>query len=202
LKKYFNENSHCPTIDFIGQGSFTMGTIIRPLSGEFDIDIGLYLRGYSNWQNEWPSAEAASTWIVKALENHTSTPPVNKRTCVRIIYKPIDPSKDIAYHVDLPVYIEYENLLGNKYIRIGVTGDTQWDLKTDPVGFTKWFFSKCTMNPEDNKQLIRLVKYIKAWKENVKSNARFPSGIALTVLMGCNYAPNIRDDLSFRETIR
>lgn len=202
LRKHFSENTNCPKIDFIGQGSFTMGTIIRPLTGEFDIDIGIYLRGYSNWQSDWPSAETASSWLIKALENHTSTAPINKRTCVRIVYKPIGTSKEVAYHVDLPIYIEYENLLYDKYTRIGITGDTQWDLKTDPAGLTKWFISKCKQNSNDTKQLIRLVKYVKAWKDSRKGNTKFPSGVALTVLMAENYYPHTRDDLSFRETTR
>jgi hypothetical protein len=202
LRKYFNENTSCPKIDFIGQGSFTMGTIIKPLAGEFDIDIGIYLRGYSNWKSDWPSPETTSSWIIKALENHTTTAPINKRTCVRIVYKPIGTSKEVAYHVDLPIYIEYENLLDNRYTRIGITGDTQWDLKTDPAGLTKWFISKCKQNSNDRKQLVRLVKYVKAWKESRTGNKKFPSGVAFTVLMAENYCPHTRDDLSFLETIR
>lgn len=179
-----------------------MGTIVKPLKGEFDIDVGVYLTGYSNWRSDWPKTETASSWLMKALENHTSNRPINKTSCVRVVYQPKDPEKQISYHVDLPIYIEYYNFLDYKYTRIGINGETQWEKKTDPVGLTKWFISKCKENKSDSKQLIRIVKYIKAWKEFKKGSRKFPSGIALTVLMAENYAPDTRDDKSFRETIR
>src|SRR4051812_43025400 len=65
ITKYFEENDNCPKVEFIGQGSFSMGTIVKPLSGDYDIDIGVYLRGYSNWQSSWPSAETASRWLTE-----------------------------------------------------------------------------------------------------------------------------------------
>ncbi len=125
-----------------------------------------------------------------------------KTRCVRVVYKPKDPEKQISYHVDLPIYIEYYDLVDDKYTRIGINGETQWRKKTDPVGLTKWFISKCKENKNDSKQLIRLVKYIKAWKEFKKGSRKFPSGIALTVLIAEDYVPDTRDDISFRETIR
>jgi hypothetical protein len=201
IREYLNTGDNFPGVKFVGQGSFTMGTIIKPTAGEFDIDIGVYLSGYSNWQADWPKTETVSSWLLKALENHTSVPLINKRSCVRVTYKPKG-NQEVAYHVDLPVYIDYFNLVNDKYTRIGITGKTQWDKKTDPVGLTKWFFEKCKINAQDSKQLIRLVKYIKAWKEFKKDSMEFPSGIALTVLMANNYVPNLRDDFSFKETIR
>ncbi len=202
IRTYFAENSHCPKVEFIAQGSFTMGTIVKPLNGDYDIDIGVYLRGLSDYQSGWPTPEAASQWLINALQNHTSTSPINKRTCVRIAYKPIIKNKDVAYHVDLPIYVEYTNFWGNKRIRIGINGETQWSDKSDPVGFTKWFIEKCQLNEKDKNQLVRLVKYIKAWKDFKSSDSKFPSGMILTVLMAENYQSSDRDDLAFRETIR
>ncbi len=82
-----------------------MNTIVKPVTGDYDIDIGVYLRGLSNFQSGWPKPETASQWLVNALQNHTSINPINKRTCVRIAYKPFLKNKEVAYHVDLPIYV-------------------------------------------------------------------------------------------------
>lgn len=201
LKSYFNENEQCPKVEFRGQGSFSMGTIVRPIRGEYDIDIGVYLIGLGNWQSGWPKPETASQWLVKALQNHTSSPPANKRNCVRITYKATSANPNVGYHVDLPIYCEYKDLLNDKYTRIGINGEKQWSRKSDPVGFTLWFFKKCQENPNDKDQLVRLVKYMKVWKDFVRGEVKFPSGMALTILMAEEFVPHERDDLAFHRTV-
>jgi tRNA nucleotidyltransferase (CCA-adding enzyme) len=57
IKKYFSENTECSKIEFMGQGSFSMGTIVKPVNGDYDIDVGVYLRGYSNYRNNWPKCK-------------------------------------------------------------------------------------------------------------------------------------------------
>lgn len=201
IEKYFSENNQCPKVDFFGQGSVSMKTVVKPLAGEYDIDVGVYLRGYGDYQSEWPKPETVSQWLVNALQNHTSTAPVNKKSCVRVVYKPVAGNKEVSYHVDLPIYCEYNNFWNEKKIRIGINGEG-WPTKTDPVGLTEWFHNKCNENRSDNQQLIRIVKYIKAWKDFKKGQTKFPSGMALTILMAKNFSPATRDDVSFRETIR
>jgi|DEB19_MinimDraft_2_1074335.scaffolds.fasta_scaffold00181_3 hypothetical protein len=202
IEKYFMENDQCPKVEFIGQGSFSMGTIIKPLQGDYDIDVGVYLRGYTNWQESWPKPETASQWLIKALQIHTTTSPMNKRTCIRIEYKPISGNKEVSYHVDLPIYCEYINGWGILKTRIGINGTDGGWLKSDPVGLTNWFLEKCQENRSDQNQLKRLVKYLKGWKEFKKGDAKFPSGLALTILMAKNFCPHKRDDIAFKETLR
>jgi len=201
VRRYFSSNEQCPRVEFKGQGSFSMGTIVRPINGEFDIDIGIYLKNQSIFRDFWPKPEKVSYWLVKALDGHTIIPPVNKRNCIRIRYQPISKNKDVAYHVDLPIYCTYRDLLGYTYTRIGITGKTRWERKSDPVGFTKWFFEKCVENASDKNQLIRLIKYIKAWKDLVKGEMKLPSGMALTVLIANNFVQHTRDDIAFVSTI-
>ena len=200
--RYIKENTDCVNVEFKGQGSFTMGTIIKPLNGEYDIDIGVYLRGYGPWRENWPRPETASSWLVKALYNHTSIKPINKAKCVRLKYQPLSSNREVGYHVDLPIYCEYHNLLNEKITRIAINGESQWSQKTDPTGFSNWFVTKCKTNSSDKNQLIRLVKYIKAWKDHVRGNSKFPSGMALTIIIAENYVPDKRDDIAFKETIR
>lgn len=198
LRLYFKVNN-LPAIRFEGQGSFTMGTIIRSTHNPFDIDIGVYLMGMGNNPAKWHTPETVSQWLVKALNDHTSHRPVNKRKCVRIMYLS---REKIIYHVDLPVYIEYINFWDNKRTRIGVMGDDQWSNYSNPTGFTRWFNAKCQINDKDRRQLNRIVQYAKAWKEHKGHDIRFPSGMALTVLLAKNYTPHQREDVAFMETIR
>lgn len=197
LLSYFSHKG-LPAIEFKVQGSLTMNTIIRSLHDPFDIDIGLYLKNQGNDPDNWPKTETVSQWIVSALSDHTSFKPINKRKCVRILYRS---GNEIAYHVDIPVYIEFNGWLGQQ-TRIGITGEKQWSDRSDPTGFTKWFFEKCRKYPPDTNQLIRLVQYLKAWKDHNSQQIRFPSGMALTSLMAKNYAPDRRDDIAFQKTIQ
>lgn len=200
--QYFSESIKPLQFEFFGQGSFTFGTIIRPLNGEYDIDIGIYIKDQSKWRDEWPTPESISERIKSALIGHTSYNPINKRKCVRIIYRSTQASNNLSYHVDLPIYIKYKNFFGEEITRIGINGPIQWSQKSNPKGLTNWFIQQCLINKSDKEQLIRLVKYIKAWKDFKSDGTKFPSGIALTVLMSENYSPHERDDIAFKETTR
>lgn len=88
------------------QGSYAMKTAIMPLDGdEFDLDNGVYLRGYSTDQDDWPAAQTVHTWVKEAVEKHTSNSPIDKNTCIRVVYED-------KYHIDLPIYIMGENSAG------------------------------------------------------------------------------------------
>lgn len=172
-----------------------MNTIIRPLNGEFDIDLGIYFKFASLNRDAWPIPQTVSKWIYDAVYNHTSTPPENKITCVRVKYKPINPQNDFGYHVDFPIYGEYEDFLGERCKAIGLNDVRKWNQKSDPAAFAIWFDSKCQKNTSDRKQLIRIVKYLKAWKDFQSSEIKMPNGIVLTILAAKNYVPGDRDDM-------
>lgn len=202
ISKYFTETLGIPAPKFIVQGSFTMGTIIKPISGSFDIDLGVYVNFGSNEVNDWPRPETVSKWLKDSLFHHTNTTPINKKTCVRIKYKPTTKSNDIQYHVDLPIYAVSKNLLGWESIRIGQNGEKGWKEKSDPKGFSEWFNEVSQENENDKDQFKRVVKYLKAWKDQNKKRRKFPNGMLLTVLAGKSYNPNTRDDLAFYKTVR
>lgn len=195
IKNSFSGKEHIPPIEFKVQGSFTMDTIIRPLNGEFDIDLGIYFKFPSLDRDTWPTPQTVSKWVYDAVNGHTSIPPENKVTCVRVTYKPINPKSEYGYHVDFPIYGEYENFWENRYKVIGLNDDRKWNQKSDPSAFGDWFDSKCLKNTGDRKQLIRIVKYLKAWKDFQSSDIKMPSGIVLTILAAKNYVPKDRDDV-------
>lgn len=161
----------------------------------------MYLQDQADNQKEWPRPETVSQWLVNALENHTSTRPINKKKCIRVIYRPVIPA-DTGYHVDLPIYIQARDWWNGEQTRIGVNGGQGWSEISDPTGLTRWFNKKCRQNAPDKNQLARLVKYIKCWKDQISADQKLPSGIALTVLLAKNYYPDNREDIAFKETIR
>lgn len=197
----FSAKKHIPPIEFKVQGSFTMDTIIRPLNGEFDIDIGIYFKFPTGDRSQWPVPQTVSGWVYDAVKTHTSTLPENKTTCVRVTYKPIVPGSDYGYHVDLPIYGEYTDWWGDKYKVIGLNDERQWNQKSNPIAFTEWFNKKSLKNENDNKQLIRIVKYLKAWKDFQTKDIKMPSGMIFTVIAAKNFQPHERDDIAFYETI-
>lgn len=190
----FSSKTQIPPVSFKVQGSFTMNTIIRLLNGEFDIDVGVYFDFPSNDRDNWPTPQTVSGWLHEAIKNHTTTVAENRTSCVRVIYKPIDPENEFGYHVDLPIYGTYRNFWNNQYTVIGMNDERKWYEKSAPIAFTNWFNLKCLKNPSDKKQLIRLVRYLKAWKDFQEGEIKMPSGMVLTVLAAKNYEPSERDD--------
>ncbi|MDI6716716.1 MAG: hypothetical protein QME63_07215 [Actinomycetota bacterium] len=184
IKKYFKEELEEEVPKFRGQGSYSMDTIVNPLDGEYDIDDGVYLSNLDSDKSKWPSAETAHNWVFEAVKGHTDTDPVDKRTCVRVIYAG-------QYHVDLPIYGIHNNT-----IYLAEKGKTEWTL-SDPKAITDWFLDQVKSKGE---QLRRVVRYLKAWADN--KSQKMPSGLVLTILASNNFVSNQRDDIAFTETVR
>ncbi|WP_432404875.1 cyclic GMP-AMP synthase DncV-like nucleotidyltransferase [Wukongibacter sp. M2B1] len=168
---------------FCGQGSYMMKTVVNPIDSEYDLDDGVYIQGYSEKEiKEWPKASTIHTWIKDAVDGHTSKSPVDKNTCVRVIYVN-------DYHIDLPAYIMKDDKAYLAHKRDG------W-IVSDPKAFTDWFRGKVK---NDGEQLRSLVKYLKAWKDYKKVDLK---GISITILVGENfYDYENRDDLALLGTL-
>lgn len=167
IRNYFKNELKISEPKFYGQGSYMMNTTIIPIDGEYDIDDGIYLDHLKNEEEEnWPTPSKVHSWIVKATEGHTDTPPKDKTTCVRVIYKK-------NYHVDLPIYVKKTDehpKLAHK--------SKGW-IDSDPKELTKWFNSEVNTHGD---QLKRIVRYLKAWKDNKEGETKLPSGMHLTIL--------------------
>ena len=186
VKDYFSEEREEKSPKFWNQGSYIMSTIINPLDDEYDIDDGVYLQNIDKDNKDWPSPETVHSWMCKATKGHTDKNPVDKRTCIRVIYSG-------KYHVDLPVYGEYKD----EYY-LAEKGDKGWH-PSDPKGLTNWFKSQADKKGE---QLKRIVRYLKAWVDHESNNGKLPSGLILTILVVDNYEIKDRDDVSFGRAIR
>lgn len=194
IKKYFDENRDNHTVNSKGQGSFLMNTIIQPISGEYDVDDGVYIFGK---EDDRPTVQTAHNWILKAVENRTSSTPQDKNTCVRVIYKG-------DYHVDLPIYYKIEKTEETFFD----TDDTPqlahltkgW-IESDPYAFKLWFDDEA----KDKPQLKRIIRYLKAWsdkKQNDNTSLRFPSGLIFTILASNYLIEDNRDDIALLETLK
>lgn len=164
IKSWFSDNDKKQP-KFHGQGSFSMNTVINPLPGdEYDLDDGVYLQGYSDDMDSWPSATTVHNWIKKATDDRTSVDSTDKNTCVRVNYAS-------NYHIDLPIYIMKEN---SPFLAHKAEG---W-VESDPKEFTDWFLSKVKTEGE---QLRRVVRYLKAWKDYKNVSLK---SIEITILVG------------------
>lgn len=170
------------------QGSYAMRTAIMPTGDdEFDLDNGVYLKGYSIEQDDWPSTQTVHTWVKDAVNGHTSNPPIDKNTCVRVVYED-------KYHIDLPIYIMGENSDGDRIAYLAHKSKG-W-IESDPKAFTNWFQGFVN----DNGQQIRhMVKYLKAWKDYKNIDIK---GMAITILVCNNFSVTAnRDDISLLDTV-
>lgn len=155
-----------------GSGAKHMKTIIIKEDGTYDADRGVYLP-------EKPSvtAQTVQLYVYDAVKDHTDDGAEHRKKCVRVFYKG-------AYNIDFPVYYEVE---GESYSYLAIKGDG-W-VKDDPQKMIEWFDDY----KDDDGQLIRIIKYIKAWAS--KRSHKMPSGIALAVWAAKNFAADKdRDD--------
>lgn len=189
IKDYFNKEKKETPPNFWGQGSYAMSTIVNPLDGEYDIDDGVYLQNLDkDYRENWPTPGTVHGWIYQAVKGHTKDDPIDKRTCIRVVYIG-------EHHVDLPIYGEY----GGKYY-LAEKEEKGWH-PSDPEALTDLFKKQVKQNGE---QLRRTVRYLKAWTDykSKTNNVKLPSGLILTVLAVENYTSRARDDSAFGRTIR
>jgi len=192
IEKYFEKNRDKHTVKFKGQGSFAMNTTILPLSGEYDVDDGVYIFGK---EEDRPTPQTAHNWIFDAVKDRTSQTTIDKNTCIRVQYK-------ADYHVDLPIYYKTSDN-NNEYFFDSVdipelAHKTKGWIYSDPYEFKKWFDEKAKEKP----QLKRIVRYLKAWTD-FKHYLNLPSGLILTILAAeKNYVESLRDDEALLNTLK
>jgi hypothetical protein len=183
---------------FWSQGSIEMGTAVNPIprdvqdEGEtvkllkYDIDDGIYFIGK---ESDRKSVHTYHSWIYNAVDGHTNTPPIDKNTCVRTIFSD-------GHNIDQPIYFEIDE---NGKVPQLAHKKLGW-IDSDPREFKNWFNGKATANS----QLVRLVRYLKAWcdYQNFKADVkRMPMGLVMTIWVSENAAYNVRDDIAMRDTL-
>lgn len=190
ITKYFNEKRDKHTVKYKGQGSFSTNTCIFPISGEYDVDDGVYIFGK---EEDRPTPQTAHNWIYEAVKDRTNQHTIDKNTCVRVQY-----AKN--YHVDLPIYYkttdtEDEYFFDSEDIPELAHKGQGW-IESDPYAFRKWFDNEAG----GKAQLKRIIRYLKAWTDN-KSHLKLPSGMVFTILAVKHFTPMERDDEALLKTL-
>ena len=147
------------------QGSFALGTIIKPVkkNGEFDADIQIVMNPNANWEpKDYIDA------IYDALkENGNYSDKLQRKTrCVTIDY-----AGDFHLDVVPRVTIQGQHYVCNR-------GKNKFE-STDGNGYRDWFNDKSRITGGNLKRAVRLLKYLKDHKGNFTAKS-----ILLTTLAG------------------
>jgi hypothetical protein len=164
-----------PTFEPFNQGSYEMGTGVKPLNGDYDIDVGI--RFNVDYQSHDPME--VKGWVYKAVQEHTARVEW-RRPCITVYYQE---SRKAIYHVDLAVFAKDP---ASSRLRLALGKENaaadhkQWQ-EDDRLGFMEDLERR--YSGEDAGQLRRVVRYLKRWKDlHFPSEGRAaPSGLALTV---------------------
>ncbi len=164
------------------QGSYAMQTGVKPLSGEYDIDIGLEL---DCDKNRFEGPVQAKQVVRDALRQGSRRPEI-RRSCVTVSYSDTEGLPD--HHVDIAIYVKAKDggLLLAKGREHSDPAKRFW-LACDPEGLTRHVreaFSGAQLS-----QFRRCVRYMKRWK-SVRFDSPAPHSIALTVAALHWFRPN------------
>lgn len=178
------------------QGSYAMGTGIKPLGDDYDLDVALI---FDTTRDDHDDPVKVKNWVYKALENHTKEVRV-REPCVTVFYQKKGES---IYHVDFAVYAKEAS--GRTFLARGKLGSSgehkSWE-ESDPEGLLEAL--KNTFADEDDRaQLRRAIRYLKRWKDvNFSSEGNeAPRGIALTACAYRWFSPARHiDDLAASRT--
>ena len=176
LKKNISSNASSYTT--FNQGSYAMGTGIKPDDGDYDIDVGLR---FNIDKDDYSDPVDVKKWVFDALEGHTKKVEI-RRSCVTVTYQE---GEEPVFHVDFAVYAN-NNSDGRMYIAKGKKNssvDNKFWEETDPEGLMSLIKNRFT-DTDDRKQFRRVIRYMKKWKSHnsYMTGHGAPTGIAITVL--------------------
>ncbi len=179
IRKFFKINHPNYQPRFFMQGSYKMRTVIRISDDTCDIDDGVYFK--DNPDNE--SCTTIQSWVFDAVKNITNDVR-HRNKCITVNY-----AND--YNIDLPVYLFNEEKDIHPLLAVKNKDWRMDDPKEMMTAFNK--------EKNGNDQLVRMIRYLKAWGDN--KGSFMPCGLAMTVLAMNNYQKNDRDDISLKYTL-
>lgn len=191
IKIAFKEEGY-PVVDSFMQGSFAVNTAINSLDGDFDIDRAIVIDA-----EKAPDDPVAPKRIIKkVLDKRNFKDPRIKKPCVTADYKSTN------LHIDYTVYKKEATFFGHDtyYLAVGKNGSSdehkEWS-EADQKGLIEWidsvdeFASGATAK---RKQLKRLIRYIKRWRDvNFTSEEvrKKIFSIGLTIMLKKQYNPSL-----------
>jgi len=165
-----------PAFRTFNQGSYEIGVGVKPLDGDYDIDVGIAFE-LAHGEHD---PVAVKQWVLEAVEGHTARVEM-RRSCVTVFYQV---AGEPMYHVDLAVYADRPQNGGKMYLARGKLNSSpenrEWS-PSDPEGLTAAINDR--FGGDDAKQFRRAIRALKRWKDHRFPNAGHaaPRGIALAV---------------------
>lgn len=165
-----------PGFESFHQGSYSMHTGVKPLDGNFDIDIDLGVI-FDCKQDRYEDPVELKKLVRDALQTNVRTVKI-RRPCVTVNYMTGD---TVNYHVDLAVYVKRDD--GKLDLAKGKENSDAayrvWEV-SDPKELTNII---CTAFSDDKDlaQYRRCIRYIKRWRHVQFASGGAPLSIALTV---------------------
>ncbi|MEP5790417.1 MAG: nucleotidyltransferase, partial [Cyclobacteriaceae bacterium] len=171
------------------QGSYSMGTGVKPLTGgDYDIDVMILFNFSKDDEDKKPVT--VKEWVYEALNKPNRTVQY-KYPCVRVQYHK---SGEEHFHVDLALYANL-NANGKTYLSKGkptsANVDKKWEESNPKVLKDK--INNKFLDSDDRQQMKRVIRYLKRWKDlkfKSQGNGR-PTGIAFTALAYDHFSPEI-----------
>lgn len=182
LRTHFAKNHSEYKPKFAYQGSSQLGTMIRTKDDTCDYDMGVYFGKEPD-----VTAKTLQGWVWDAVENTTSTKPIHKNKCIRVIYKN-------DYHIDLPVY--YKPKFFDDKVSPEIAIKSNGFSPSDPRAFIQWYKAHTNYTAKT----IRVVRYLKSWGDNKQES--MPSGLTMSLLAIRNIIYNDREDIMLRDTLK
>lgn len=189
--KHWKEVLERPIPSFEEQGSFAMGTIIRPPDGEnedYDLDDGMYLNCIGDNPAAWPATATVQGWVVDAVKGYTRESPKRMKRCVRIPYQD-------GYHIDLPSY--GINASGKTLVFKKDQAPSDFE-ESNPLQLVEWFEAY----KNGNSNVRDFVRYFKAWRDNRQGCLLKIKSVTMTILIATRASYSYRHDQGVVETAR
>lgn len=188
IKDYWKDTLKRLVPTFEEQGSFEMGTVIKPIEGDYDLDDGMYLNCMGNDPEFWESTATIQGWVCSAVDGATKGDPLKKKRCVRIPYKD-------GYHIDVPSYGKDSH----STTRVYEQGKEPKDFdESNPVALVDWFNER----KKSHSDLRDLVRYFKAWRDYKKGSLTKIKSVTMTILVSERIQSNDRYDQAVVDTAR
>lgn len=199
-KKSEDEKKPLIRFDIFNQGSYAMGTGIKPAFDEDDYDIDVALLFNINKDN-YTSLEVKE-WVYNALNSKQFRTVEWKKPCIRVQYSEDGFPK---FHVDFAIYSDSGSNPDNKtYLAKGkptISKDQNiWEV-SEPKRLKELINGKYSDQNEEG-QFIRIIRFYKRWKDlKFDSVNGKPTGIALTALAYSGFEPSVKDYFNGSENI-
>ncbi len=199
-KKSEDEKKALVTFDIFNQGSYAMGTGIKPAYNEDDYDIDVAL--LFNIDKDNYSTLEVKGWVYDALNVKQFRTVEWKKPCIRVQYTEEGFPK---FHIDFAIYSDAKsNKDSRTYLAKGkptISRDQNiWEV-SEPKRLKEQINGRFT-DVNEKAQFIRVIRYFKRWKDiKFDSINGKPTGIALTALAYNGFKPVVKDYFSGREAI-